>query len=47
MKRVSKALALVLLLGLTVTAFSGCRTAKGFGEDMQNAGESIQDKVDR
>ena len=32
---------------LAVTAFLaivgvGCRTAHGFGEDMQNAGESIQ-----
>jgi predicted small secreted protein len=47
MKRITKALALALLLGITVTAFSGCRTAKGFGEDMQNAGQAIQDKTDK
>jgi len=47
MKRMTKALALALLLGIPVTAFSGCRTAKGFGEDMEKAGQSIQDKTDK
>ena len=37
-----------ILVLLVVTAFLaivgvGCRTAHGFGEDMQKAGESIQD----
>ena len=37
-----------VLFLLVATAFLaivgvGCRTAHGFGEDMQNAGESIQD----
>jgi predicted small secreted protein len=33
---------LVLVLGASVATFSGCRTAHGFGEDVQNAGEAIQ-----
>jgi predicted small secreted protein len=47
MKIMAKALAFALLLGVTVTAFSGCRTARGFGEDMEKAGQSIQDKTDK
>jgi len=32
-----------LLLGVALMSFvNGCRTAHGFGEDMQNAGEGIQ-----
>jgi predicted small secreted protein len=27
--------------------FTGCHTAKGFGQDMENAGQSIQDKTDK
>ncbi len=35
---------LMLLFGVItlVTAVSGCRTAHGAGEDIQNAGEAIQ-----
>ena len=47
MKMIAKALALVVLLGVTVVTFSGCRTAHGFGEDMERAGHSIQDGTDR
>jgi predicted small secreted protein len=28
-----------------MTIVSGCRTAHGFGEDMQNAGDKIQQKT--
>jgi len=42
-----KAIALVFLLVLGATAFSGCRTAQGFGEDMEHAGEKIQDSTAR
>ena len=40
-----------LLLSLLVTALlaivvAGCRTAHGFGEDMQKAGEEIQSGTD-
>ena len=38
---------LVLVCGAGVVAFTGCRTAHGFGEDMQNAGEAIQRKTDQ
>jgi predicted small secreted protein len=34
----------LLATGL-VAAFTGCRTAHGFGEDMQNAGDKIQQKT--
>jgi len=45
--KTNKAFALVLLVLLSVAAFSGCRTAHGFGEDMEHAGEKIQDKTVR
>jgi predicted small secreted protein len=34
------------LLAITM-ATGGCRTAHGFGEDMERAGEKIQDKTDK
>ena len=30
------------LLTLAVTVFNGCRTAEGFGEDVERAGQKIQ-----
>jgi len=42
MKRVAKTLVLAFLLGLGLMTFSGCRTAHGFGEDLENAGHEIQ-----
>jgi predicted small secreted protein len=39
-----KKLIYTLLLGTALMAFaSGCRTAHGFGEDMEKAGDKIQD----
>ena len=38
-------LILVLLLTLGASLINGCRTAHGFGEDMENAGEKIQEGV--
>ena len=32
---------------LLVMAGTGCRTAHGFGEDMEKAGSKIQDKTDK
>ena len=32
---------------LMLAAGTGCRTAHGFGEDMENAGEKIQEKTDK
>jgi predicted small secreted protein len=40
---------LILAAVLAVFAVSlgtGCKTAEGFGEDMEKAGEKIQEKVD-
>ncbi len=42
MKTLTKTIILAVLLGLGLTTFSGCRTAHGFGEDMEKAGEKIQ-----
>jgi predicted small secreted protein len=37
---------LTCVLGtVLVAAFTGCRTAHGFGEDMENAGDKIQQKT--
>jgi len=36
---------LIAFLGQIV--FTGCRTAHGFGEDMENAGQAIQQKTDQ
>jgi len=39
-------LILAIVLGSALMALvSGCRTAHGFGEDMQNAGDKIQQKT--
>jgi predicted small secreted protein len=37
-----KRLCLALLLGAIAVGFAACRTAHGFGEDMEKAGEEIQ-----
>jgi predicted small secreted protein len=43
-----KQLILSLCLLVSVGAFvTGCRTAHGFGEDMEHAGQSIQDNTDQ
>jgi predicted small secreted protein len=38
-----KLVTLLFLLVLGASALNGCRTAHGFGEDMEKAGEKIQD----
>lgn len=43
MKNFFKPLLLMGLLGLALTLFPGCRTAHGFGEDMERTGQKIQD----
>jgi predicted small secreted protein len=42
---ITRILALIAVVG-SIAFFTGCRTAEGFGEDMEKAGEKIQDKVD-
>jgi len=42
MTKFTKSILLVFLLALSAAAFGGCRTAHGFGEDMEQAGHEIQ-----
>ena len=42
-----KKLIFAFFIGALLAAGVGCRTAHGFGEDMEHAGEKIQDKTDR
>ena len=37
----------VVLLALWTVALAGCNTMRGFGQDMEKAGEAIQRKTDR
>jgi predicted small secreted protein len=46
MKNLVKAVVLTVLVGISVVTFTGCRTAHGFGEDMENAGHEIQKGTD-
>ena len=47
MKALKRMAVCLILLALSVAAFSGCQTAHGFGEDIENAGESIQKGTDK
>lgn len=42
MKKLTKVL-LLLLLSAGALSFTGCQTAEGFGEDMEDLGEEIQE----
>ena len=43
-----KRMMLCLLLAIVgQIVFTGCHTANGFGKDMEDAGEKIQDKTDK
>ena len=46
MKKLTKVLLLAFSLGLGIAALSGCRTAHGFGEDMEHAGDKIQQNTE-
>jgi predicted small secreted protein len=37
----------VLALAVLMIALTGCNTMRGFGQDMENAGEAIQKKSDK
>ena len=39
-----RSLLLSLALGVVALASTACQTTKGFGEDLENVGEKIQDK---
>jgi predicted small secreted protein len=47
MKMLKRTVICLLLALATQFVFTGCHTAHGFGEDMENAGQSIQDKSDQ
>jgi predicted small secreted protein len=36
----------LLLGGLSLSALTACNTAKGFGQDVQDSGEYIEDKAE-
>jgi predicted small secreted protein len=38
--------AVLLIAGISLAGLSGCNTAKGFGQDVQNTGEYIEEKAD-
>jgi len=42
MKVIKRAVLGLVLAAVTVITFTGCHTAHGFGEDMEGAGQSIQ-----
>jgi len=42
MKRIA-----ILMLMIWTGALTGCETMKGFGKDMEKAGEAIQKKADK
>ena len=42
-KYMKKVLMLFAAVVLSVTAFTGCNTTRGAGEDIERAGEKIQD----
>ncbi len=41
-KYIAKTLALLFLIAIGPIALAGCHTAHGFGKDVENAGEKIQ-----
>lgn len=47
MKMLKRILILFLIAFVGQIVLTGCRTAHGFGEDMENAGQTIQDKTDK
>ncbi|HHY86859.1 MAG TPA: entericidin A/B family lipoprotein [Verrucomicrobia bacterium] len=45
MKTLKNTVLCLCLLVAGAALFTGCQTAEGFGEDMENAGEALQDQV--
>jgi predicted small secreted protein len=46
MKKIIQRLVLALIAVTLTVAATGCRTAQGAGEDIENLGEKIQDGAD-
>lgn len=36
----------IWVLGISALAVAGCNTSKGFGQDVESAGQAIQDEAD-
>jgi predicted small secreted protein len=47
MKTLKRTVLCLLLAIVGQIVFTGCHTANGFGKDMEDAGQSIQDKTDK
>jgi predicted small secreted protein len=47
MKMLKRTVICLLLAAAAQFVFTGCHTANGFGQDMQDAGQSIQDKTSK
>jgi len=45
MKKIKVTLFAVLIAVVSQVVFTACNTAHGFGEDMENAGQKVQDKT--
>jgi len=47
MKKKTQVMLCVLVAIVGQIIFTGCNTAHGFGEDMENTGQAIQNKADQ
>jgi len=45
MKSLKKTIICLCLAAAGMVVFNGCHTAHGFGKDVENAGENIQDNT--
>ncbi len=39
-------LAFLLMLGMTAGSLSACNTAEGFGDDVESAGDEVEEALD-
>ncbi len=46
MKKVTKKTVLLAMLAMGMLAFSGCHTAHGFGQDVKQAGQKIEQSTE-
>lgn len=45
MKKLTRTILLLFVLGIGSAALTGCNTTRGLGEDLENAGEEIQEET--
>lgn len=43
MRKIARLFSLALLAAIIVSAFTGCHTVRGAGQDIQRGGEKVQD----